>query len=144
MYICPSQSPNSSHHHFHPPRHFPPLVSIRFFSTSVSQFLPCKPVHLDVTLDHLAEVGFVSFLHYKVPLYPSPSIYTFWKDDTMHSPHLRSGGTSLVAQWLRICQPMQGTRIRALAQEDATCGGATKSMCHNYWACALEPMSHNY
>ena len=25
---------------------FPPLVSIRFFSTSVSQFLPCKLVHL--------------------------------------------------------------------------------------------------
>ena len=25
---------------------FPPLVSIRFFSTSVSQLLPCKPVHL--------------------------------------------------------------------------------------------------
>ena len=34
-----------------PPRpptpHFPPLVSICFFSTSVSLFLPCKPVHLD-------------------------------------------------------------------------------------------------
>ena len=29
-----------------PPCHFPPLVSIRLFSTSVSQFLPCKPVHL--------------------------------------------------------------------------------------------------
>ena len=28
------------------PHHFPPLVSIRFFSTSLSQFLPCKPVHL--------------------------------------------------------------------------------------------------
>ena len=28
------------------PRHFPPLVSIRLFSTFVSQFLPCKPVHL--------------------------------------------------------------------------------------------------
>ena len=28
------------------PRHFPPLVSIRLFSTSVSLFLPCKPVHL--------------------------------------------------------------------------------------------------
>ena len=26
--------------------HFPPLVSVRLFSTSVSQFLPCKPVHL--------------------------------------------------------------------------------------------------
>ena len=29
-----------------PPHHFPPLVSIRLFSTSVSLFLPCKPVHL--------------------------------------------------------------------------------------------------
>ena len=29
-----------------PPRCFPPLVSIRLFSTSVSLFLPCKPVHL--------------------------------------------------------------------------------------------------
>ena len=29
-----------------PHRGFPPLVSIRLFSTSVSQFLPCKPVHL--------------------------------------------------------------------------------------------------
>ena len=29
-----------------PPRRFPPLVSIRLFSTSVSQLLPCKPVHL--------------------------------------------------------------------------------------------------
>ena len=28
------------------PRCFPPLVSIRLFSTSVSPFLPCKPVHL--------------------------------------------------------------------------------------------------
>ena len=29
-----------------PPRLFPPLVSICLFSTSVSLFLPCKPVHL--------------------------------------------------------------------------------------------------
>ena len=29
-----------------PPCNFSPLVSIRLFSTSVSQFLPCKPVHL--------------------------------------------------------------------------------------------------
>ena len=38
--ICQSQSPNSS------PHCFPPLVSICLFSTSVSLFLPCKPVHL--------------------------------------------------------------------------------------------------
>ena len=29
-----------------PPYHFPPLVSICLFSASMSQFLPCKPVHL--------------------------------------------------------------------------------------------------
>ena len=52
--------------------------------------------------------------------------------------------TSLVAQWLRICLPMQRTRVRALVQEDSTCCGATKPVSHNYWACALEPTSHNY
>ena len=30
----------------HPHPAFPPLVSIRLFSTSVSLFLPCKPVYL--------------------------------------------------------------------------------------------------
>ena len=53
-------------------------------------------------------------------------------------------GTSLVAQWLRICLPMQGTWVRSLVREDPTCHGATKPMRHNYWACALEPESHNY
>ena len=51
---------------------------------------------------------------------------------------------SLVAQGLRICLPMQVTRVRALAREDPTCRGATKPVCHNYWACALDPASHNY
>ena len=40
-------------------------------------------------------------------------------------------GASLVAQWLRICLLMQGTRIRALVWEDPTCHGAG-------------PVSHNY
>ena len=53
-------------------------------------------------------------------------------------------GTSLMAQWLRICLPMQRTWVRALVQEDPTCHGATKSVCYNYWACALEPANHNY
>ena len=52
-------------------------------------------------------------------------------------------GASLVAQWLRMCLPMQGTRVQALAWEEPTCRGATRPMCHNYWACALEPASHN-
>ena len=52
--------------------------------------------------------------------------------------------TSLVAQWLRIRLPMQGTRVRALVREDSTYCRATKPVHHNYWACALEPASHNY
>ena len=31
---------------------------------------------------------------------------------------------SLVAQWLRVCLPMQDTRVRALVWEDPTCRGA--------------------
>ena len=50
----------------------------------------------------------------------------------------------VVAQWLRIHLPRQGTRVRALVQEDPTCRGATKPVHHNYWACALEPASHSY
>ena len=45
-------------------------------------------------------------------------------------------GASLVAQWLRICLPMQGTRVRALVWEDPTCLGAVRPVSHNYWACA--------
>ena len=39
VYVCQSQSPNSS-------PYIPPLVSIHLFSTSVSLFLPCNVVHL--------------------------------------------------------------------------------------------------
>ena len=41
-------------------------------------------------------------------------------------------GASLVAQWLRISLPMQGTRVRALVREDPTCHGATEPLHHNY------------
>ena len=43
---------------------------------------------------------------------------------------------SLVAQRLRICLLMQGTRVRALVWEDPTCRGAAGPVSHNYWACA--------
>ena len=39
---------------------------------------------------------------------------------------------SLVAQWLRIRLPMQGTRVRALVWEDPTCREATRPVSHNY------------
>ena len=42
--------------------------------------------------------------------------------------------TSLVAQWIRICLPVQGTWVQSLVWEDSTCRRATKPM-H-----ALEPV----
>ena len=39
---------------------------------------------------------------------------------------------------------MQGTQVQALVREDPTCRRATKPVCHNYWACALEPTNHSY
>ena len=47
-----------------------------------------------------------------------------------------SSWASLVGQWLRICLPVQGTRVRALVREDPTCRGATRPVSRNCWACA--------
>ena len=69
------------------------------------------------------------------------SRWEFPGDPVVKTPRYQ---TSLVAQWLRICLPMHGTRVRALVWEDPTRHGATKPVCHNYWACALEPTCHNY
>ena len=44
---------------------------------------------------------------------------------------IRNTRASLVAQWLRICLPMQGTRVRALVWEDPTCCRATRPVSHN-------------
>ena len=38
---------------------------------------------------------------------------------------------SLMAQWLRICLLMQGTRAQTLVWEDPTCGRATRLVSHN-------------
>ena len=39
---------------------------------------------------------------------------------------------SLVAQWLRVCLPVQGTQVRALVWEDPTCRGEAGPVSHNY------------
>ena len=45
---------------------------------------------------------------------------------------IKTARASLVAQWLSVSLPMQGTRVRALLWEDPTCRGATRSVSHNY------------
>ena len=42
------------------------------------------------------------------------------------NPHLKSFGTSLVVQRLRIHLPMQGMQVQSLVQEDSPCHRATK------------------
>ena len=56
----------------------------------------------------------------------------FYNDDENNEDKKAQKGASLVAQWLRICLPMQGTRVRALVWEDPTCHGATGPVSHNY------------
>ena len=46
--------------------------------------------HCYVNLDHLAEVVFVRFLHYKVNISPPFSHCALWKEVITCSPHLRS------------------------------------------------------
>ena len=67
--------------------------------------------------------------------YFKPTLETYWseKNDSFQNT---MAWASLVVQWLRICLPMQGTRVRALVWEDPTCHGATRPVSHNYWACA--------
>ena len=43
-----------------------------------------------------------------------------------------------MAQWLRICLPVQETQVRSLIWEDPARRRAIKPARHNYWACALE------
>ena len=60
----------------------------------------------------------------------------YWKLQNVAERHLKElNGASLVVQWLRICLPMQGTRVQTLVWEDPTCCRATRPVSHNYWAC---------
>ena len=80
-----------------------------------------------------------AFLHWlRLSLALSVSPMFLWPEKSLkqRDPELevRNGGSraSLVAQWLRICLLMQGTRVQALVWEDPTCRGATGPVSHNY------------
>ena len=51
----------------------------------------------------------------------------------LHPPLKADHGAPLAAQWLRVCLPMQGTRVRALVWEDPTCRGVAGPVSHNCW-----------
>ena len=57
---------------------------------------------------------------------------------------LKKEGPSLVVQWLRICQPVQGTQVHSLVWEDSTCPRAAEPAAINDRACALEPANRKH
>ena len=107
----------------------PPLEFFPWFSKRIthSQFYPVFWSCIWSTAEHITFNCILFTLSY-------------W---TVNSLKISYSGTSLVAQWLRICLPMQGTRVRALVWEDPTCRGATRPVSHSYWACTLEPVLRN-
>ena len=48
-----------------------------------------------------------------------------------------------MAQWLRVCLLMQGTRVRALVWEDPTCHGAAGPVITTTEPACLEPVPRN-
>ena len=68
--------------------------------------------------------------------FKDPKVTILWKREQKKELLKSHLGSSLVAQWLRICLPMQGTRVRALVWEDPTCREAARPVSHNCWACA--------
>ncbi|XP_066862985.1 uncharacterized protein [Kogia breviceps] len=72
------------------------------------------------------------------------------KKEQVNPSKKQTPGTSLVTQCLRICLPLQGTWVQALAREDPTCPRATKPACLKYGArmsqllrpTLLEPLLH--
>ena len=57
---------------------------------------------------------------------------SLWRNPCWICEENLGAGTSLVAQWLTIRVPVQGTRVQSLVQEDPTCHGATNPVHHNY------------
>ena len=62
-------------------------------------------------------------------------LQSYSNQDNMVLAQKQKHRASLVAQWLRICLPMQGTWVQTLVWEDLTCRRAAGPVSHNYWAC---------
>ena len=84
--------------------------------------------------------------HIHIPALCNSSNVAKIKQDNMNKLDklLRQFKASLLAQWWRICLPVEETHIRALIQGGPTGLGAAKPMSDNYRACAPEPGNGNY
>ena len=71
---------------------------------------------------------FLKKLKIELPYDPAIPLLGIYPEKTITQ---KDTWASLVAQWLRICLLMQGTRVRALVWEDPTCHGAAGPVSHN-------------
>ena len=98
--------------------------------------------HLGSPLKHSPSISISTPLHYSRPSL-SPTIKWGSSNSSLCDRSLRISSriwTSLVAQWLRICLPTQGTWVRSLLQEDSTSCRPTKPERRKNQAHALEPV----
>ena len=72
---------------------------------------------------------FLKKLKIELPYDPAIPLLGIYPEKTLIQ---KDTWTSLLAQWLEICLPVQGTQVRALVWEDPTCRGAAKPVHHNY------------
>ena len=115
------------------------ILCIEFFI----RYIICKyflPVTTDSKLIYTLRCVLTTFLSWSfknsVFLLLIHSLSLFRVSIRQYNVKIPTDRASLVAQWLRICLPMQGTRVRALVWEDPTCHGAAGPMSRNCWACA--------
>ena len=76
-------------------------------------------------------------------MYPSIHPLVFFFLTVAKAIKIRNLRTSVVVHWIRIHLPTQGAWVWSLVWEDPVHGGATKPVRHNYWACALAPVSRH-
>ena len=136
-YIDQSQNPVRSTKTLH--AEFAHWFKVSLFFTRILQYsFTCSPIFtlasLRSTLHRTARIRFhnsqstvslhkVMSHHYSVQNPPNDYPWRKIKGKIFRA--------SLVAQWLRICLLMLGTRVRALVWEDPTCRGAAGPVSHN-------------
>ena len=87
----------------------------------------------DLPFIHIGKAGIPTLGFHRLAPSKSRAVDQVCSVPTMDSDSvLKRKGASLVAQWLRVCLPMQGTRVRALVWEDPTCCRAARPVSHNY------------
>ena len=78
-----------------------------------------------------------STLAWKIPWFEKPG--RLQSTGSQRVRHDWATSLHLVAKWVRICLPMQGTWVSSLSTKIPR---PTTPVCHSYRACTLEPLTH--